>query len=623
MTLVDDEVGSASARRNPAGGPTPALKKGPDLPTSTFPQLPPGTLRDAGDDADTGPIPQAMLVPSVPWKPDLRTVPHMTYEPEATPSDRVELKTLPLQALEEPRTVSGPPPQPGGTTVDVDSQTPAQNAPPPRALPANGAGPHKSSDRIPAGRRATSSETPMAPSGNQTERGVPSFKALEGNVSGTTSLRSPSHERKSGMHEPRPSHPGAREGKRPTGQHPIASPNQIVDADSTTDPRDVVGPRPGRPSAPHAPASPVPRRPSRMIEAQGGPQTNAPAISAPRRPSRMIEAQEDPPTHVLPGKISGPKAVPPPASLEEPGSVEPLTTPARSPAFDPKSGRAVDAGAPLPPELTPVHAVRSPPLLSADTTGEVGNRPPKASSTLGLENPGWTGRIVTLAEDRRMLIGIAAGCALLVVLIGVWVVSLAQSEEPVEDDPGQASPLLPKADKKVVKKKEEPAAAPEVPKSLVVEQTVDAGNGETRTVLSQAGTVRIVTDPDTNIWIDGVDFGPQPKVVTLPAGRQQVLLRNDKLGFKRQVFVDVIPNEQTAQRFKFSMGYIDIDAPRGAKELVDGKVVQGPQVQVWEGTHRVEVIHTDKKHTRAMQAAEVTAGQTISVHFEAPSIADE
>jgi hypothetical protein len=57
--------------------------------------------------------------------------------------------------------------------------------------------------------------------------------------------------------------------------------------------------------------------------------------------------------------------------------------------------------------------------------------------------------------------------------------------------------------------------------------------------------------------------------------------------------------------------------------IVDGKPTTGTHVQVWEGPHKVEVIHNDKKHTRAVQTLDVTGSMTTSVHFQAPSIADD
>jgi hypothetical protein len=213
---------------------------------------------------------------------------------------------------------------------------------------------------------------------------------------------------------------------------------------------------------------------------------------------------------------------------------------------------------------------------------------------------------------------LAAGAAALLVLVVVWVFKLADTDTA---DPGAAKPIA---------QAREPAPKPTVaaptrvePTRVVVEQTVDAGNGESRTVLTNAGTVRIVTEPDTNVFVDGKDLGPQPVLITLPVGKQSVILRNDKLGFKRAVFVDVLANQQTSVRFAFATGWIEIDAPEGAKISVDGKATPSRHVQVWEGVHKVEVTHSNKKHTHAVQTADVTASMTTSVHFEAPSIADE
>jgi hypothetical protein len=101
------------------------------------------------------------------------------------------------------------------------------------------------------------------------------------------------------------------------------------------------------------------------------------------------------------------------------------------------------------------------------------------------------------------------------------------------------------------------------------------------------------------------------------------VLKNDKLLFKRTVTIDVAPDQQAAVRFAFSQGWLEIDAPRSSRVTVDGRAATSTHVQLWEGAHKVEVTHANKKKTRSAQIAEITAGMTTSVHFEAPSIADE
>jgi hypothetical protein len=326
----------------------------------------------------------------------------------------------------------------------------------------------------------------------------------------------------------------------------------------------------------------------------------------------------------------------PPAPSPRPSIPSPPPPPPASPGDMPMStltdgdSGSFDQGSLLPPRtagpsgdatsLKPSHALGATGETPDSTlSGNAGLQPQQTSPGFDVGvRPTNPFTIFTDSQFRRGLILLGAGVVALVALIFVWFSKLADAEAT---DPGEVTKIAhakeapPKPNPSVMQRTEAPR--------VVVEQTVDAGHGESRTVLAAAGTVRIVTDPDTNVFVDGKDLGPQPVLVTLPVGKQSVLLRNDKLGFKRTVSVDVVPNELTAVRFAFSMGWIEIDAPEGAKVSIDGKATTGRHIQVWEGTHKVEVAHSDKKHTHAVQSAEVTASMTTSVHFEAPSIADE
>ncbi len=222
-------------------------------------------------------------------------------------------------------------------------------------------------------------------------------------------------------------------------------------------------------------------------------------------------------------------------------------------------------------------------------------------------------------QFRRAVWGLALGGLALISLTFVWVM-VKFDDAPL--DPGKASKIEPPPGTKPAAK---PEAAPLVGAAnpVMIEQTIDAGAGETRTVLAAAGTIRIVTDPEANAMIDGRELGVTPVLATLPAGKNSVHLENKKLGFKRTVTVDVVSNEQTAVRFAFSKGWVELDAPQGAKVLVDGKPVTGTHIQVWEGTHKVDAQFDDKKKTRATRTVEVESGMTTTVHFDAPSIADD
>jgi hypothetical protein len=459
--------------------------------------------------------------------------------------------------------------------------------------------------------------------------------------------------------------PRLREGERPTGMRSnrgALEPGEQLGG--TPDPRTQRTPHP---SAPHASATSADSGPGSRVtlDSSDEPTGDRPAIvQQPPTTKSMTYADSpnaldrhgvrsgsrplvEPDTSLIPGPAkpaggpgSGPKpvtrpsgsraAVAPPAMSPRP-SVPPPPPPGARKDEAPASTLTDDSGSvskdtlglpadSAPPTLKPQHPLGDP-AASLDSTPTGGNPGLKAQQT----NPGFDGvrptNPFTMLSDlqfRRGLMVLGAGVVALLVLVFVWFAKLADVEAT---DPGVLK-QIPHAKEAPAPKPTQPLAKLE-PARVVVEQTVDAGHGESRTVLAAAGTVRIVTDPDTNVFVDGKDFGPQPVLITLPVGKQSVLLRNDKLGFKRTVSVDVVPNELTAVRFAFSMGWIEIDAPDGARVSIDGKATTGRHIQVWEGTHKVEVTHSDKKHSHSVQTAEVTASMTTSVHFEAPSIADE
>jgi hypothetical protein len=456
--------------------------------------------------------------------------------------------------------------------------------------------------------------------------------------------------------------PRLREGERPTGMRSNRGTLEPQQLGATPDPRTQRTPHA---SAPHDTVTPDSSPGARVtLDSTDDPTGDRPAVvHAPPMAKSMTHADSpnaldrhggrsgarplvEPDTSLIPGPAkpvvgtpSGPKPVTKPSGSRQ--AVPPAVSPRPSvPPPPPAGARPDDApgstltddsgslskdalGVPAgsaPPTLKPQHPLGDPAasLDATPTGGNPGLRPQQTRPGLDAIRPTNPFTMLSDLQFRRGLMVLGAGVVALVVLIFVWFTKLADVEAT---DPGVL--------KQIPHAKEAPASKPTLPLAkleparVVVEQTVDAGHGESRTVLAAAGTVRIVTDPDTNVFVDGKDFGPQPVLVTLPVGKQSVLLRNDKLGFKRTVSVDVVPNELTAVRFAFSMGWIEIDAPEGARVGIDGKATTGRHIQVWEGTHKVEVTHSDKKHSHAVQTAEVTASMTTSVHFEAPSIADE
>lgn len=523
-----------------------------------------------------------------------------------------------------------PPPNPDATLVDSDeeassSPTPLEAFQPPmqlgKPLPSQVPTLPLNPVATPVGKRPTSGQLPAQRDPNATITSSPNNRAT-GSTSGqkpaATITSSPSNEsvgrRPTGTALPTqklpevptlPPEPGTvvdrPERKRASGRRPVPSGtfNERPTDPPTMDPHAA----PTRPPLDVAPAlTPLER-----------PRHNVPPPAASPRPSIGGGTQETPVRQLPPGAspdnantVQVVQAFDPDTRLN-PMPAKKVVGP--SGTLDTEPSNAGVSSEPSPNSF--------PPLPPEAPTGAM---PPVPSSTHDYKPAYRTTGQSELHERglRWALAALVAGATAVGVLLVVWL--FVKFEEP-PPDVGQASPIVPKSGQKPDAKLT--PVPVEAPRALTIDQVVDAGNGETRTIQAAAGTVRIVTDPDCYVTVDGRELGMAPVLVTLPAGKNQVLLENKKLFFRRTVTVDVTANEQTAVRFAFSQGWIELDAPKGAKVTVDGRPATGTHVQVWEGPHKVEVTFADKKKTRAVKMAEVAAGMTTSVHFEAPSIADD
>lgn len=162
------------------------------------------------------------------------------------------------------------------------------------------------------------------------------------------------------------------------------------------------------------------------------------------------------------------------------------------------------------------------------------------------------------------------------------------------------------------------AAPKEAPKpALAMELVVDAGAGEATSTQVSGSIVRIETEPPTNIFWNGNDFGWTPALITMPVGPNTITLENKDQGFKRTMTITAANEERTFLRFEFAKGWLSIDRPRTAKAvLVDGvKMMQSP-VLVWEGRHRIEVVFANGQ--KGSKAADVVRGETAELFFDDP-----
>ena len=154
---------------------------------------------------------------------------------------------------------------------------------------------------------------------------------------------------------------------------------------------------------------------------------------------------------------------------------------------------------------------------------------------------------------------------------------------------------------------------------IFVEETVDAGEGRVRVEKRVAGTVKLVSNPDANVFFQDRDLGLTPVTATFAAGKQQLRFENKKLGLNKTVTLTVPPNQRTSELFEFFTGWLDVQGPDGTRVTVDG-VARGTtpfnSVQVYEGRHRIDtVLASGERHS---QSVETYAGQTVTHYVTRP-----
>ncbi len=159
-----------------------------------------------------------------------------------------------------------------------------------------------------------------------------------------------------------------------------------------------------------------------------------------------------------------------------------------------------------------------------------------------------------------------------------------------------------------------PKAPPRAP--LIMQVTVDAGAGLTQTRTVPASVVRIETDPPCTVSYQGDDYGPQPVLITMPVGPNVITVENPEVGLKRQVTIKASDEERTFLRLEFVRGWVDVDAPAGAKVSIDGVPAKGRTITIWEGRHRVDVVFANGQ--KASKSADVVRGETTQLFFDAP-----
>ena len=259
----------------------------------------------------------------------------------------------------------------------------------------------------------------------------------------------------------------------------------------------------------------------------------------------------------------------------------------------------------------PAHGEPSPPLLGMSETvvgDEVDAGPTRALPALppAAESP------PPPSEERGVpVVELVLSAMLVLVVAGAWVVMNADVEPAPEPAPISREAVEPV-----------PAPAPPPPPPPVVvapPKTVErAGPVVLPSKPPPPGTVRVFSAPTAHVFVDGKDFGKEPVTLKLPAGRNTIVLENPDLALRRVVSIDVKPNAASEERFTFAKGWLRVAAPREAKLRVDGRPMPDREVEVWEGNHRVDIIHADKAGTHESQVAVVKAREITGVFFEPP-----
>jgi len=367
-----------------------------------------------------------------------------------------------------------------------------------------------------------------------------------------------------------------------------------------------------------------------------------------------------------------PITAPTPAWETDPGeriAGEPLPAPATSPPqpMPTQPTPAWNDAAPLPSgmvtETAPAWSDEAKPPASADTTGPLADPGPQAN-VVTEATPAWVDASVdrslkdgttrrklpaTPAEpdatrlklpqvadevpagvtrptrrpgglSRPLKLGLAAFFTLSLVFI-VWVFGRSDDvldpsrPELIRTVKTTAVPLPPE---KKVDVTPVIAAPKEPPKPAVpMELVVDAGDGAANVTHVSGSIVRIETEPPTNVFWNGNDFGWTPVLITMPVGPNTITLENKDQAFKRTLSVTAANEERTFLRFEFAKGWLSIDRPRTAKAvLVDGVKMMHSPLLLWEGRHRIEVVFANGQ--KGTKNADVVRGDTAELFFDDP-----
>lgn len=121
---------------------------------------------------------------------------------------------------------------------------------------------------------------------------------------------------------------------------------------------------------------------------------------------------------------------------------------------------------------------------------------------------------------------------------------------------------------------------------------------------NETGTLTLRSEPWCDVYLDGEKIGVTPLAKhALAAGPHKVSLRNEAMAARRDLVVNVKPNEDVVQAIVFPMGKLAIRVQPWAKVSLNGKPVGTTPMEpldIAAGRHEVRLenaqLSKDEKH---------------------------
>lgn len=133
------------------------------------------------------------------------------------------------------------------------------------------------------------------------------------------------------------------------------------------------------------------------------------------------------------------------------------------------------------------------------------------------------------------------------------------------------------------------------------------------------GLLSVTANANVSVSLDGRRLGDAPlSRVSVTPGRHQLVVSNAALGLSRTTTIEVRPAKETAERFRFETGELNVNVEPWAEVWIDGtKVGVTPLAghRLLEGRHRVRLVSPKGEKTVSVTVA---PGQSIAVRERLP-----